>query len=149
MTNNPNNIPLWLTEFGQLWQQLNHGNVALIDRLYHPQIRFEDPSGVIQDRDGFKRHLHSLYQNTLSVEFSLLQPIIASHSEVTQPWQMTYRHPKLKRAQPIIVDGVSLLRAEQGLIINHRDYFDMGQMLYEPLPFVGALIRRIKQRVTP
>jgi hypothetical protein len=39
------------------------------------------------------------------------------------------------------------LRTRNGKIYYHRDYFDMGAMLYEHLPLLGRIIQRLKHRL--
>jgi hypothetical protein len=58
---------------------------------------------------------------------------------------MTYSHPKLNKGQSINVEGMSQLRFSDK-IFAHRDYFDVGQMLYEQVPFLGGLIGLLKNR---
>jgi hypothetical protein len=58
---------------------------------------------------------------------------------------MTYSHPKLNKGQQIQVDGMSQLKFDDK-IYAHRDYFDLGQMLYEQVPFLGGLIGLLKKR---
>ena len=63
-------------------------------------------------------------------------------------WTMTYRHPKLhKGKQDIRVEGVSLLQWKDGKIIRHQDIFDAGTMLYEHIPVLGWMIKKLKERL--
>ena len=41
----------------------------------------------------------------------------------------------------------SYLKTRNGKIYYHRDYFDMGAMVYEQLPLLGRIVRKIKQRL--
>ena len=58
---------------------------------------------------------------------------------------MNYAHPKLAGGKDIVVDGATDLMFEEK-IIYHRDYIDMGQMLYEQIPVLGSIIRYIKKK---
>ena len=62
-------------------------------------------------------------------------------------WTMTLEHPKLQKGKTICVNGVSHLKFRDGQVIYHRDYFDLGEMLYENLPLLGSVIKAIKQRL--
>ncbi|MEL7287824.1 MAG: nuclear transport factor 2 family protein, partial [Pseudomonadota bacterium] len=62
-------------------------------------------------------------------------------------WTMDLQHPKLQKGAPISVNGVSHLKFRDGQVIYHRDYFDLGEMLYENLPLLGSVVRTIKQRL--
>jgi hypothetical protein len=42
------------------------------------------------------------------------------------------------------VDGFSQISFEDNKVKHHRDYFDLGSMLYEQIPVLGLLIKKIK-----
>jgi hypothetical protein len=46
-------------------------------------------------------------------------------------WQMVFSHPRLNGGEDSIVAGASYLRFnDSGKVYFHRDYFDLGAMLY-------------------
>lgn len=46
------------------------------------------------------------------------------------------------------VEGATRLEFDEtGKVCLHRDYFDLGAMLYEQLPLLGAVVRTIKGRL--
>ena len=61
---------------------------------------------------------------------------------------MSYSHKRLNSAQPIQVQGHSLLKMADDKVIYHRDYVDLGAMLYEHIPLLGKVIRTIKARAS-
>ncbi|MGL5391865.1 MAG: nuclear transport factor 2 family protein, partial [Shewanella sp.] len=86
-----------------------------------------------------------LYENIKYIQFDIKE-VHQSDSQAALFWQMHYAHPKLNRGALIKVDGMSQLKFSHKIEF-HRDYFDVGQMLYEQLPCVGALVRAVKSRV--
>jgi hypothetical protein len=60
-------------------------------------------------------------------------------------WTMEYKTPKINKGEAIRVDGVSLLTLHGDMIVFHRDYYDLGQMVYENVPLLGRIIKRIKR----
>ncbi|MBW6508769.1 MAG: hypothetical protein K0A94_04400, partial [Desulfuromonadales bacterium] len=62
-------------------------------------------------------------------------------------WVMHLRHPRLNRGAEVEVPGISYLHiAADGRVDEHRDYFDLGALLYERLPLLGPLVRAVKRR---
>ena len=61
-------------------------------------------------------------------------------------WIMSYQHPKLAAGRSIDVAGISHIRFEEK-IFYHRDYYDLGEMLYEHIPLYGWITRRLKARL--
>jgi hypothetical protein len=60
---------------------------------------------------------------------------------------MLLNHSKLDAGETIRVDGSSFLKTRHGKIYYHRDYFDLGAMVYENLPILGRIIRSIRLRL--
>ena len=54
--------------------------------------------------------------------------------------------PKLASGKTISVEGHSKLVFKEGKIINHRDYFNVGEMLYKHIPILGGVINYIDKR---
>ncbi|MCT7655735.1 hypothetical protein MBH78_16005 [Oceanimonas sp. NS1] len=54
--------------------------------------------------------------------------------------------PRLNGGRPVTVPGVSHLCFADS-IYYHRDFFDLGAMLYEQLPLLGKGIRALKRRL--
>jgi hypothetical protein len=61
---------------------------------------------------------------------------------------MTFIHSKLAGGRPITSAGVTFLRSDDnGRVFHHRDYFDLGAMVYEQIPLLGRAINSIKRRL--
>ena len=55
-------------------------------------------------------------------------------------------HPQLASGAEIEVTGISHIRYDD-LIFYHRDYYDLGEMLYEHIPAYGWITRKLKARL--
>jgi hypothetical protein len=63
------------------------------------------------------------------------------------------QHPKLNGGKTITVNGISHLlyqmdNESSAKIFLHRDFFDLGQLLYENIPVIGAINRQLKKGLT-
>ena len=135
-----------VAKVGSIYQQLNKYNLDLLDGIYHQDVVFEDAAHRIEGWPELKRYFSALYSNVDCCHFD-----IQSHQQQGDAgfitWIMNLQHPKLQRGRSIYVHGVSHLKFDQNKVIYHRDYFDLGEMLYENLPLLGSVIRTIKQRL--
>ena len=52
------------------------------------------------------------------------------------------------QSSSISVNGVSLLTLKDDRVVYHRDYYDMGEMVYEHVPVLKRVIYYIKKRLT-
>lgn len=59
---------------------------------------------------------------------------------------MLLQHPRLNGGSEFRVAGVSIIKFNDK-IYSHRDYFDLGAMLYEQLPIIRTLTKFIKRKL--
>lgn len=130
--------------FIELYQALNKNNLHLLVQVYGNDIIFTDPMHQISGLESLTQYFAKLYENVQHIQFEIKE-VQQSDSQASLFWQMQYRHPKLNKGQLISVDGMSQLKFNDKIYF-HRDYFDLGQMLYEQVPCVGGLIRLLKTR---
>lgn len=131
---------------GNIYQQLDKHNLVLLEQVYHQNVVFEDAAHRMEGWPELERYFQSLYSNVQRCEFDI-QHAQQSGDMGFLTWVMTLEHPKLSKGKPVAVNGVSHLKFADGKVIYHRDYFDLGEMLYENLPILGSVIKSIKQRL--
>tara|TARA_B100001059_G_C17449530_1_gene386717 strand:- start:34 stop:504 length:471 start_codon:yes stop_codon:yes gene_type:complete len=130
----------------EAYLSIGRENVADLESLYTSDIHFEDPSHAVQGKRSLMRYLHKQFSNLSKCSFKF-HSSIASETDIFLTWTMFLNHPKLRGGDTIRVEGSSYLRTRNGKIYYHRDYFDMGAMLYEHLPLLGRIIQRLKHRL--
>ena len=137
-----------VTAFQQLYQQLNRDTVSktLLAQVYGDAIHFQDPFHQIYGLQALTDYFVSLYENVEYIEFDFGHCWYEDNHAFIR-WQMHYRHPRINGGNTVSVDGGSELIWQDNRIIQHRDFFDAGQMLYEKLPLIGWLIRKLKERM--
>jgi ketosteroid isomerase-like protein len=138
--------PLWLTNFIDIYQNLSVDNVAALKLVYHPDIVFQDPLHLISGFDDFADYFDQLYQNVSACRFVINQVMHQGDSAAVY-WTMTYQHKQLNGGKSIDVEGHSFLTGRGDKVICHRDYLDLGQMIYEHVPVFGGVVRWLKKRV--
>lgn len=136
-------------QFCSLYQNLGPDNVTkdMLAQVYADGVIFQDPMHEIHGLNKLSYYFISLYSNVISISFDF-HKAEGNESSAMMYWTMTYRHPKLhKGKQDIRVEGVSLLQWKDGKIIRHQDIFDAGTMLYEHIPVLGWMIKKLKERL--
>lgn len=133
--------------FLHMYQNLSADNLQTLKGVYSNDVRFKDPAHEINGIDNLTVYFSSLYKNIESIHFSFSEPMIVD-SRGYVSWEMTFSHRRLAGGTPITVEGVTYLEFdEQGRIHYHRDYFDLGEMLYEQVPLLGRLVKSIKKGI--
>lgn len=138
--------PAWLTQFVQVYQTLDKTNLVLIEQIYHQDIEFRDPVHQVVGLPLLGQYFAQLYQNLHFCQFSINEVIHHGNSAALY-WQMRFAHPKLNNGKTITLDGHSKIKARNNKVIFHRDYFDMGAMLYQHIPLLGGLVRMVNKRL--
>lgn len=127
-----------------IYQQLSRDNLHLLEAVYHKDIIFEDAAHRLEGWHDLSNYFESLYRNVYRCDFDIHTQQQVGDSGFLA-WSMELQHPKLLGGDSILVNGVSHLKFESNKVIYHRDYFDLGEMVYENIPLLGSLIRTIKQ----
>ncbi|GGA68496.1 transcriptional regulator [Neiella marina] len=136
----------WIENFKDMYTKLDAHSLELLDQFYHPKASFIDPFHRIDGLADIKEYFAALYSNVEAIGFNYNWQV-AEQSQVVIGWTMTYQHPRINRGREVELEGVSRITLKDGLIIQHRDYFDGGSMLYEHLPVLGTAIRFVKGRM--
>lgn len=140
-TNNDDFAEKFINFYNQLPE-----NLGDLSDIYHQDCLFEDPFHEIQGLYRLGVYFNKLYENIIECCFEVRQAI-RQDQNLAITWLMHLRHKKIQGGTPYTVSGASWLRLQDNKIIYHRDYFDAGNLLYEQLPILGYLIKKIKAKI--
>ncbi len=131
------------------FNDLDARNLDVVDQFYAPDVIFEDPLGRIEGREELRAYYAAMYQTVLAIRFEFADDIVQDQSHVAF-WSMFLRAPRLNKGREIAVEGNSLIRfgGPEDQVIYHRDYFDMGAMVYHHIPLLGRVVRHIRKRLS-
>lgn len=136
-----------MQQFLRVYQALNIDTIDTIEQIYSHDVHFIDPAHEIRGLADLTVYFKNLYQNINHISFDFRHPHRDQEEGYVQ-WQMTFSHPRLKSGGDILVDGASFLRfSAENKVFFHRDYFDLGSMLYQHLPLLGGVIKTINRRL--
>lgn len=136
-----------LANFCAFFNKLDNTCTENLYEVYTEEVVFNDPLHHIEGREALARYFATMYENVERCQFTYhMQQQQGNQAFVT--WSMEFVHPRLARGKPVRVEGCSALTfADDGRVVQHRDYFDAGAMLYEHLPLMGQVIRWLKHRL--
>ncbi|MGO1247506.1 MAG: nuclear transport factor 2 family protein [Oceanisphaera sp.] len=135
-----------LAVFCREYQQLSGERLSVLREIYAPDIHFQDPAHQIQGIEALVEYFDGLFSNVTQCQFEITQVMEQAPAAFIR-WTMTFAHPQLNGGKTVSIPGVSYLEfAEQ--VTVHRDYFDLGAMIYEQVPVLGALVKILKRRLS-
>ncbi len=126
---------------------LTKDNVSeVVDQFYHPELEFSDPIVKVKGREAMKKYYANMYKNVKEVRFAFNE-FVSMGDTVVGVWVMTLKTDSLNGGEPFQVEGNSVIKFRDGQAIYHRDYFDVGAMIYEKIPVVGWMVRKVKSKL--
>ncbi len=135
-----------LNHFVEVFEALNKHNLTLLPDIYSESVVFEDPAHRIIGLGNVMQYFAKMYDNVIECRFDIHDKI-ANENNAFLRWTMHLSHPKLRCGRFIEVAGCTYLTFDQGKVNFHRDFFDLGEMLYENLPILGKMIKVIKKQL--
>ncbi len=132
-------------KFKHYYADLIVADLSRLDEIYDNEIIFKDPVHQVTGLVTLQDYFVELCGNLKVCRFEYLD-ILRSENTAYIKWNMHYRHPKLQSGKALTLKGVSHLQFDDRITF-HEDVYDMGAMVYEHIPFVGAATRMIKRRL--
>lgn len=139
-----------IDQFCAFYNDLKSSQITDIKVIYSDNIELIDPVGIHRGLSQLTEYFEKLLHGAKHCDFSIIS--IAEHILIDVPdeshysvnWVMSFATPKLNRGRTIDVDGMTVLKIRNDKIFYHRDYYDLGQMVYEHVPLLGAITKKIK-----
>jgi hypothetical protein len=132
-------------KFQFIFEKLDKDQLHLIEEFYDANVEFHDPVGEVRGSQKIRKYYENMYKNVKSIRFDFSE-FVEAGSTIVGVWKMTLVTDKLNSGEPIVVDGTSVVKFRNGKAVYHRDYFDMGAFIYENIPVVGFVVKKIKER---
>ena len=129
----------WKSEF----RILSPGRAIDVRKVYTDDVRFEDPVHRLQGVEAVDAYFRRLNKNLISGSFEFGDELVQDGIAAVF-WTMRVRVKRIK--EEIVVPGASHLRFGEKISF-HRDYYDLGEMVYERIPLVGGMLRAVKRRM--
>lgn len=134
-----------IEEFCEYYEQLSLDSLSELDRLYSESAVFEDPVDRIQGLDEIRSYFNGMLENVTYCQFDI-EEVLDGGNQAFLTWNMKFSHPKLNKGRETIVPGTSHIKFDKA-IYYQRDYYDLGGMIYEKIPVLSFIVRKIKKRM--
>jgi ketosteroid isomerase-like protein len=134
-----------LQPFVAFFEQLRREDLPRLGRFYAADTRFKDPFNEVVGVEavaGIFRHMF----DTLDEPRFVVRDVIVQGDRAFLAWDFLFRMRRFDRGGQCIRGASHLRFGPDGLITEHRDYWDAAEELYEKLPLVGGLMRWLKRR---
>ena len=130
----------------RIFNELRHDNTEILNDFYSKDVEFVDPIGNLSGLNAMKSYYQNMYKEVESIRFDFTS-FSNSGDRYHFSWDMYLKTPNLNSGKEFVVSGVSEIHFDGDLVRYHRDYFDMGEFIYERVPVLGRIVRLIKNRL--
>lgn len=129
------------------FNELRADNLGVLDSFYSKDVSFIDPIGNHKGLDSVKSYYKNIYKNVKSIRFDFKETISDGDKHVLI-WDMYLVAEGLNGGKETITHGNSVIKFnEDNLVSYHRDYFDMGEFVYQHIPIISFIIKKINDRL--
>jgi hypothetical protein len=132
----------------EFFQKLDKNHMNLVDQFYDKNVTFQDPVHTLKGAPAVRSYYEGLYKNVDEIRFEYGKEL-EDKDTVVLAWRMFLKTSAINAGKELTVDGTSVITfgGPEGKAIAHRDYFDMGEFVYERVPILKSVIHFIKGRM--
>jgi len=117
-------------------------SLARIADFYHPQARFKDPFNDVQGLADIRRVFEHMFATTEAPRFILREELADAHRAFVT-WDFEFG----LHGRRFSVRGATRLGFDlDGLVTEHRDYWDPAEELWQKLPVIGGPVGWLRRR---
>ena len=126
----------------QWYAAITPQTIARAAEFYAADAHFRDPFNDVRGVPAIETIFRHMFASTEQPRFVIIERI-AQDDQAFVTWRFLFT----LRGVEYQVEGGSHLRFNaQGLVIEHRDYWDAAEELLQKLPLIGAPIRWLRGR---
>lgn len=133
-----------LRAYANRFEELSPDNLDALEGFFAPGARFKDPFNDVVGWPAIRRVFEHMFQTTVEARFHVRE-IAATGRVGYLSWDFEARRRGGRRLR---LHGVSRVELDEALRVrSHVDHWDAAAQVYEKLPLIGALLRRIRARL--
>lgn len=115
-----------------------------IDTLFTQDAVFSDPFNEARGPHEIRAVFEHMFKTCESPQFAV-QEVVEQGAVAYLHWHFTYGVAQHQNQ----IEGVSRVHmSPEGKVQSHIDYWDPARQLYEQVPLLGALLKRLRRRLS-
>jgi hypothetical protein len=125
------------------FEAMSVSSLRSLDQIYAADAHFCDPFNDVKGLAAIEAIYGHMFDNLTAPRFVITE-IIEQDQRIFMAWQFLFQW----RGRSFDIPGGTRFRLDSnGLVAEHQDYWDVAQGLYEKLPVLGWLLKRLRQRM--
>lgn len=122
---------------------LSPQTLATIDTVYAQDAHFADPFNDVRGLPAITHIYAHMFQKLEQPRFTILRRVCQGEQAF-----LVWRFDGALRGRAFSIEGATALVLDvQGRIADHQDYWDPASQVYERVPVLGAVLRRLRRKM--
>ena len=135
-----------LERVAHFYETLTPSSLDSLGAVYSMDAYFKDPFNEVRGLPAIEAIFRHMFATVGDPQFSVMHKM-ANDRHAFLTWRFTCLTGR-RQTQPLTIDGAThIIFDRSGLVVSHRDYWDAAEEVYEKLPIIGWLLRRLKRFV--
>ena len=127
------------------FESLSPQSVNQLTNLYASDAAFKDPFNEVRGHNAIKHIFLHMFNQVNNPRF-VIKSVLENDQHASLTWEFEFQFKSSLNQSELIKGCTWFTFNQQDLIIEHRDYWDAAEELYEKLPLIGGLMRWLKKR---
>lgn len=137
-----------LQRYVEFFERLTPDSLADIGRVMTDDVHFADPFSDVTGLEPARRIFARMFEELDAATFRVRHAGLADEASDTGLLSWRLDAVVRKSGSRLCIEGMSAIRfASDGRVCEHIDHWDAGRQIYERVPLLGAVLRRIRARL--
>jgi steroid Delta-isomerase len=130
------------------FESLTPQSLQRLGDFYAADARFKDPFNEVRGLPAITHIFEHMFVSLHGPRFVVTQQLVDG-AQAFLVWEFRFRFKRGDTTtEQVIRGGSHLTLDDDGRVIDHRDYWDAAEELYEKLPLLGTLMRFLKRKAS-
>lgn len=130
-----------LDAYQAMYSGMTPASLHDLDKFFTEDAVFQDPFNHVKGVDAIRGIFRHMYETCEDPRFSVISTSISGNIGWIH-WVFMFG---LKGRQMDITGASMIMFADDGRVMTHVDYWDAASQLYEKLPVIGWLVKKLRQ----
>ena len=133
--------------YARFWEGLTAADLERLHTIMAADVRFRDPFNDVQGLERVRSIFAKMFRVLRDVHIEVTDTAVSAQNAVSyMRWTFRYRLRHSPRVW--LLEGVTEVHFNDlGLVTAHLDHWDAAGQVYEKVPALGFLLRRIRRRL--
>tara|TARA_B100001250_G_C19177508_1_gene519450 strand:+ start:85 stop:531 length:447 start_codon:yes stop_codon:yes gene_type:complete len=138
-----------LENYCKYLENLTREDISHLGIYVSDNIHFRDPFNDCLGLENYKIILNDMFEHLEPFKFQVLEHSVVEEKRTGYiHWDLTLTLRPLNN-QELKIDGISRLTFDSNCkVMEHIDYWDAASSLYEKIPFIGYLLKKVRKRIS-